>query len=365
MQKALLVLLILLMPAAAFAADSGSLTAPGIAEAKIQTAAEMADTGLGELDEYYVKDDLVLADFWRLTELDIPEAKAPVGVAFFDGALFVSSMGASGHGELDGYIIRHDLNSGQNTLLLQNQINSPKSLLAFNDKLIFIDPYIDKPSGLPSVVLADLKTDKIIAKAALEKGFPRDIETLDDWHTFVVTDSELNKLYLLTLSDDNRFTVQTWAEDIIKAQGVAHFQDGVFVAGQGPDAANPAENTGLIYMLYDYKPQAKAYYAVPTPAKNANNVAFHTHYMFVTDWAGKHQETATIYVVDSQFLVPVAEIADMPPPSDMVFVGDTLYLTAMVANKVVGIHIDFDALDEHRFYALGKYKEQLKAARME
>lgn len=371
MQKTLLVLLVLFMPAVVFAADSGRLSAPDRAEAKVlMTAdraegnADMTNTGLGDLDDYYIKDDLNLVNFWRLTELDIPEAKAPVGVDYFDGALFVSSMGASGHGELDGYIIRHDLHSGQNTLLLQNQVNSPKSLLAFNDKLIFIDPYIDTPSGLPSVVLADLKTNKIIATVALEKGFPRDIETIDDWHNFVVTDSELNKLYLITLNDDNRLTMQTWAEGIVKAQGLAHFQDGVFVAGQGPDAENPAENTGLIYRLNDYKPQSAVYYAVSTPSKNVNSVAFHTHYMFVSDWAGKHQETATIYVVDIQFLVPVAEIVDMPPPSDMVFVENTLYMTAMTTNKVVGINIDFNALDEHRFYALGKFKEQLMAESM-
>lgn len=287
-------------------------------------------------------------DFWRLTELDIPRAKAPVGVAYFDGALFISSMGESGHGELDGYIIKHDLNSGQNTLLLQNQINSPKSLLVFDDKIIFIDPYIDKPSGLPSVVLADLKTDTIIAKVALEKGFPRDIETIDDYHNFAVSDSELNKIYLITRNDDDLLTVRTWAEGVIKAQGVVHFEDGVFVSGQGPVAENPSENTGMIYMLHDYdkNPQAGTYYTKSIPTQNANSVAFHSHYMFVSNWAGKHQESATIYVIDSQFMTPLTEIVDVPPPSDMIFVEDTLYMTAMTSNKVVGIHIDFDALDE-------------------
>lgn len=287
-------------------------------------------------------------DFWRLTELDISEAKAPVGVAYFDDALFISSMGASGHGELDGYIIRHDLNSGQNTLLLQNQVNSPKSLLAFDDKLIFIDPYLDKSSGMPSVALADLKTNQITAKVALEKGFPRDIDTIDDWHNFVVTDSELNQVYLITRNDDNQLTVQIWAEDVIKAQGVARFEDGVFVSGQGPDAENPPENTGMIYMLKDNDSRVRPYYTVPTPTKNANNVIFKDRYMFVTDWAGKQQESATIYVIDIQNLIPVAEMMDMPPPSDMLFVNDTLYITVMTANKVVAIHMDFDALGELR-----------------
>lgn len=285
------------------------------------------------------------ADFWRLTELDIPAAKAPVGAAYYDGALYVSSMGDSGHGELDGYIIKHDLSSGENTLLLQNQINSPKSLLVFDDKIIFIDPYVDKAAGVPHVVLADLKTNKIIAKAVLAKGFPRDIDTIDDYHNFVVSDSDLNKIYLITRSNNNCLKVKTWAEGVTKAQGLTYFEDGVFVAGQGPDKNNPPEIAGMIYMLSDKDPQPVEYHTLSTPMKMANAVAFNRGYMFVTDWAGKRQGTVTIYVVEIVNLAPVAEIKDMPPPSDMVFVDDALFMTVMTGNKVVKLEIDFDALD--------------------
>lgn len=284
-------------------------------------------------------------DFWQLTELDVPAAKAPVGVAYYDGVLYISSMGDSYHGELDGYIIRHDLKSGANTLLLQNQVNSPKSLLVFDDKIIFIDPYVDKDSGVPHVVLADLEADRIITKVALEKGFPRDIDTIDDWQNFVVSDSELGRIYLVTRSADDLLTVTTWAEGVTKAQGLAHFEDAVFVVGQAPDKNNPAENTGMVYMLPDQDPQPVAYYTVPTPNKSANVVAFKGGYLFVTDWATKRQESVTIYVVDLKTLRAVAEIADMPPPSDMVFVEDTLYMTVMTSEKVVAVKIDFTALD--------------------
>lgn len=287
-------------------------------------------------------------DFYTQTDfMRAEELKAPVGIDFDATALYVSSMGPTYHKESDGYIIRHDLATGENKLLLQNQINSPKSFEVLNGQIIFIDPYADKDAGTPFVLVADIAKNEIIGRVALPgDGYPFDIASIDE-NLFVVSDSKLNQLYLITV-DGAELTAEVWAQNIPGAKGIAHFEDCIYVAGTASNPDRPDENIGMVYQVNERTREVTEYQAVKTPAGTLNAVIFHNGYMFAGDWGSKKQESVSVYVYHIQELDFVTELKDVAPMSDWVFRGDDLYMAVMTGEKVVKLAVDFAALENMR-----------------
>lgn len=284
------------------------------------------------------------ADFYVQSDMVVKDLHAPVGITFDGGFMYVSSMGPTYHKEVDGYIVKHNLVTGEDVLLLQNQINSPKSMVAFDGKLIFIDPYADRDSGMPSVILADLAQGTIIDKVNFEAGFPFDIERINE-HEFVVSDSKLNRLYLITL-DGDQLKAEVWQENVPGAKGLAMLEDCLYIAGYAVEANKPETRTGMVYQVHLPTKELTPYLEVATPAETLNAIAFKDYYMFVGDWGSKKQETVSVYVYHVQNLDFVTEFKNVTPGSDFVFSDNALYLTDMTGGKVVKLEIDLDALDK-------------------
>lgn len=285
-------------------------------------------------------------ELFTQADIALADCHSPVGIGLDGGFMYVTSMGPTYHEKLDGCIIKYELATGKQEFMLHNQINSPKSLVIFDGKLIFIDPYAKKESGKASIIVADLATNAILGSSEFDAGYPFDILQTGD-NEFVVSDSKKDRLYLLTL-DGAEAKAEVWIENIPGAKGLAMFEGGVYIAGYAVDDGDPEKKTGMVYRVDVATKELKRYREVATPAKSLNAIAFKDGYMFVGDWGSKRQKTVTIYVYHVSDQNLVAEFKDVTPGSDFVFDGDTLYLTDMTGNKAVKLDIDFGALDALR-----------------
>lgn len=284
-------------------------------------------------------------EFFTRTDIAVDNCYSPVGIGIDGGFLYVSSMGPTYHKTSDGCIIRHNLATGEEEPLFQHLINSPKSLVIFDDTILFIDPYMDKESGKPSLVLADLAAGRILASIGLDAGYPFDIVRVGD-NRFALSDSRNERLYTVTL-DGGTLAAEVWVENVPGAKGLEVFDGGVYVAGSAADADDPEKKSGMIYRVDIASGETTPYQAVDTP-RPLNAIAFRNGYLFVGDWGSKRQETISLYVYHVPGPEYVAEGKDIPPGSDFQFDGDALYLSDMTGNRVVRLDIDFNALDALR-----------------
>lgn len=280
------------------------------------------------------------------TAIAMSDCHSPVGIVIDKGFMYVTSMGPTYHENLDGCIIRYNMTTGEETLLLQNQINSPKSMVITDGKIVFIDSYAGKEPGMPSVTLADMSKNTIIGAVGLDGWHPFDIVQTGG-SEFIVSDSKNSRLYLLTL-DGTEMKAVLWLDNVPGAKGLAVRDGYVYVVGYAGDENNPEEKTGMIHRVDLATKGLERYQAVDTPSRTLNAIAFKDDYMFVGDWGGKRQQSVSVYVYRVPKLDFVAEFKNVPPGSDFTFDGDSMYLTDMTGDRVVRLEIDFNALDRIR-----------------
>lgn len=282
---------------------------------------------------------LALANPWTINEITVDRVYAPVGVVLEGNTIYVSSMGPSYHKEVDGYIIRHNLNEQTSELLLENQINSPKSFAVFEGQMLIIDPYASKEGDGPSLVLANINDNKIINRILLpQDANPHDILAFNS-STFIVSDSKELNLYMVTLKD-NKLEAYIWLENIPGLKGLGQLENTVYAAGTTSDGTQ-----GCVYSINPFTPAAQEFIVVPQ-AKMLNAVSFHGKYMFASDWGSKKQEFTNIYIFETESRKYVTTIPNLPGPSSLVIAGESIYLPVMTENKIIRIDLDYNALDE-------------------
>lgn len=279
---------------------------------------------------------LAAAAQWQAVTVGAKDVYAPVGVVVANNAVYISSMGPSYHKNLDGYIVRYDLNAKTSSFLLQNQINSPKSFTVFEDRMLIIDPYAGKNADGSSLFLASLSENRVVSSLALNKdATPHDIVTLAPG-VFAVSDSSLEKLYLVTVANDE-LKAKVWAEKVPGLKGLAIREGAVYAAGTTANG-----ETACIYVINPATCAVQEFITAPQ-AKMFNAVAFYGKYLLASDWGSKKQPATNIYVFNAENRRHVATITGLPGPSGITIAGDVMYLPLMTEDRVVKVNLNREA----------------------
>lgn len=279
---------------------------------------------------------------WRVNVADIENVKKPVGAFVYENALFLSNTGA-GPAKADGFILRYSLEDYAESKLLDGKLYDPQGFTIVRNRILLIDRNLEG-QGVPGLILADIKRNKIIASVPVPgAGRLQNIAALNS-STFVMTDQENDKLFHI-VADANSFTVTDLVLGIGEASGVCLLDSFIFVSGSALDEKTQQTQSGSLYQIDPFtKVNQRFVTLTQTAAVYLNAMDGGKGYLFVNDWNEQPEGGAYLFAINVASKRRVAKIEVPQGISDIAVHDETLYATVPGQNRVLKIDVDFESL---------------------
>lgn len=281
---------------------------------------------------------MALAQAWQVSDAGVKGLNTPVDIAYDGEFLYISNQGQNGK----GFVAVNDAPTSVK-VILKDQLRQPAGIAASRGRLLVIDLNY-KGDGVPHLVLADLKTDKILDVLALPDAINPNTVTAVNSSTFVVSDSDQNEIFQVTL-DNNKLAAEDLVNNINQARGVGLQGGMLYIGGMALDEKTQTQPSGSIYQVDPYTSATQRYITYAhTDMSRINALTIKDNYLFFSNWVQGDGETGTIYVLNTMTKRRIGSIRNVPGPEALCFAGETLYVASPEHNKIIKIEIDWDAL---------------------